>query len=66
MLKEEHRLRVFENCVLKKISKIQSKEVTGDWRKLHNETLHDLYCSSILFDDQAREMRGAVHVASME
>jgi hypothetical protein len=42
-LKEEHRLRVFENRVLRKIFGSKSDEVTGGWRKLHNEELHDMY-----------------------
>jgi hypothetical protein len=43
-LREEHtsRLRVFENVVLRKIFGPKSDEVTGEWRKLHNEELHDL------------------------
>jgi hypothetical protein len=45
-LKEEHRLRVFENRVLKKTFGKKRDEVTGGWRKLHNEELHNLYSSS--------------------
>ena len=41
----EHRLRVFENRVLRKIFVPERDEVTGEWRRLHNEELHDLYCS---------------------
>jgi hypothetical protein len=41
-LREEHRLRVFENRVLRRIFGPRRDEVTGDWRKLHNEELHDL------------------------
>jgi hypothetical protein len=44
-LREEHRLRVFENRVLRKIFGPKSDEVTGGWRKLHNEELHGLYSS---------------------
>jgi hypothetical protein len=44
-LREEHRLRVFENTVLRRISGLKRDEVTGGWRKLHNEELHDLYSS---------------------
>jgi hypothetical protein len=44
-LREERRLRVFENRVLRRIFGIKRDEVTGEWRKLHNEELHDLYCS---------------------
>ena len=42
-LKEEHRLRVFENRVLRRIFGARRDEVTGEWRKLHNEELSDLY-----------------------
>jgi hypothetical protein len=44
-LKEEHRLRVFENGVLRRIFELKRNEVTGGWRKLHNEELHNLYSS---------------------
>jgi hypothetical protein len=42
-LREEHRLRVFENRVLKRIFGLKRDEVTEGWRKLHNEELHNLY-----------------------
>jgi hypothetical protein len=42
-LSEEHRLRVFENRVLRRIFGSKRDEVTGEWRKLHNEELHNLY-----------------------
>jgi hypothetical protein len=45
-LREECRLRVFENRVLRRISGPKSDEVIGGWRKLNNEELHNLYCSS--------------------
>jgi hypothetical protein len=45
-LREEHRPRVFENRVLRKICGLKGDEVTGDWRKLHIEELRDLYSSS--------------------
>jgi hypothetical protein len=45
MLREEHRLRVFENRVLRRIFGLKRDEVTGEWRKLHNEDLHNLYSS---------------------
>jgi hypothetical protein len=45
MLREEHRLRVFENRVLRRIFGPKRDKVTGDWRKLHNEELHNLYSS---------------------
>jgi hypothetical protein len=44
-LREEHRLRAFENRVLRRIVGPKSDEVTGEWRKLHNEELHNLYSS---------------------
>jgi hypothetical protein len=45
-LREEHRLRVFENRVLRRIFGPKRDEVTGQWRKLHNEELRELYSSS--------------------
>jgi hypothetical protein len=44
-LREEHRLRVFENRALRKIFVPKRDEVTGEWRRLHNEELADLCCS---------------------
>ena len=44
-MKEEIRLRVFENRVLRRIFGLKRDEVTDEWRKLHNEELNDLYCS---------------------
>jgi len=44
-LREEPRLRVFENRVLRRILGLKKDEVTGEWRKLHNEELNDLYSS---------------------
>jgi hypothetical protein len=41
----EHKLRVFENRVLRKIVGPKRDEVTGEWRRLHNEVLNDLYSS---------------------
>jgi hypothetical protein len=63
-LREEHRLRVFENRVLRIIFGPKRDEVTRDWRKLHNEELHGLYSSpSIVRVIKARRMRWAGHVA---
>jgi hypothetical protein len=45
MLREEHRLRMFENRVLRRIFGPKRDEVTGEWRKLHNEELYNLYSS---------------------
>jgi hypothetical protein len=42
---EEHSLRVFDNRVLRRIFGHKRDEVTGEWRRLHNEELYDLYCS---------------------
>jgi hypothetical protein len=44
-LREERSLRVFENSVLRKVFGPKRDEVTGEWRKLHNEELNDLYSS---------------------
>ena len=44
-LREEHKLRVFENMVLRRIFGPERDEVTGKWTKLHNEELNGLYCS---------------------
>jgi len=44
-LRKKHRLRVFENRVLRRIFGPKRDEVTGEWRKLHNEELNDLYSS---------------------
>jgi hypothetical protein len=65
-LREEPRLRVFENRVLRRIFGPKWDEVTGEWRKLHNEELHDLYSSpSVIRIIKLRRMRWAVHVARM-
>jgi hypothetical protein len=48
-LKEEHSLRVLENRVLRRIFGPKRDEVTGDWRKLHNEELHNLYSSTNIY-----------------
>jgi hypothetical protein len=63
-LREEHRLRVFENRVLRRIFGPKRDEVMGEWRKLHNEELRDLYSSpSIIRIINSRRMRWAGHVA---
>ncbi|KAJ4444743.1 hypothetical protein ANN_06540 [Periplaneta americana] len=65
-LREEHRLRVFENKVLRKIFGAKRDEVTGEWRKLHNAELHALYSSpDIIRNIKSRRLRWAGHVARM-
>jgi hypothetical protein len=65
-LREEHSLRVFENRVLRRIFGPKRNEVTGEWRKLHNEELHNLYSSPDIFRQvKSRRMRWAGHVARM-
>ena len=64
ILKEERRLKVFENRVLRKIFGPTRDEVTGEWRKLHNEGLSDLYSlPNIVRVVKSRRMRWAGHVA---
>jgi hypothetical protein len=59
-LRVEHRLRVLENRVLRRIYGPKKDEVTGEWRKLHNKELRDLYSSpSIIRMVKARRMRWA-------
>jgi hypothetical protein len=63
-IREERRLRVFENRVLRRVFGPKRDEVTGGWRKLHNEELHKLYSSSsIIRMIKSRRMRWAGHVA---
>jgi hypothetical protein len=61
-LREEHRLRVFENRVLRKISG-PKREEDGSWKKLHNDELHSLYYSlNFVGVIKSRRMRWAGHV----
>jgi hypothetical protein len=65
-LREEHRLRVFENRVLRRIFGPKRDEVTGKWRRLHKEELNDLYSSpNIIWIIKSRRMKWAGHVALM-
>ena len=66
-MREEHRLRVFENEGLRKIFGAKKDEITGAWRKLHNAELHALYSSrNIIRSLKSRRLRWAGHVARME
>ena len=66
-MREEHRLRVFENKVLRKIFGTKRNEITGEWRKLYHAKLHALYTSrSIIRNLTAGRLRWAEHVARME
>jgi len=65
-LREERRLRVFENRVLRRIFGLKRDEVTGQWSTLHNEELNDLYCSpNIVWMIKSKRMRWTEHVARM-
>ena len=65
-LREERKLRVFEDMVLRRIFGPRRDEVTGEWRRLHNEELNDLYSlSNIVWVIKSRKMRWAGHVARM-
>jgi hypothetical protein len=65
-LREEQRLRVFENRVLGRIFGPKGDEATGEWRRLHNEELNDLYSSpNIVRVIKRRGMRWAGSVAHM-
>jgi hypothetical protein len=65
-LREKHRLRIFENSVLRRIFGPKRDEVTGEWRRLHKEEFNDLYSSpSIIRVIKSNRMRWAGHVARM-
>jgi len=66
MSSDKRRLRVFENRVLRRVFGPKWDEVTGEWRKLHNEELNDLYpLPNILRVVESRRMRWAGHVVRM-
>jgi reverse gyrase len=66
ILREEHRLKVFHNGVLRKVLGLKRSEVTIAWRKVHNEELHNLYSSSsIIKMMKSRRMRWAGNIARM-
>ena len=63
ILRDECRLRVFENMVLRRIFGPMRDEITGELRKLHNEEQNDLYCSlHIVWMTKSRKVRCAGHV----
>ena len=65
-MREECKLRVFENRVLRRIFGPKRDEVTGEWRKLHNEERNDLYCPpNVIQVIKLRRVRRAEHVAHM-
>ena len=65
-LRKGRKLRVFENMVLRRIFGPRREELTGEWRRLHNEKLNDLYSSpNIVRVIKSRRMRWAGHVARM-
>ena len=65
-LREERKLRVFDNIVLRRIFGPRRDEVTAEWRRLHNEELNDLYSSpNIVRVIKSGRMRWAGHVARM-
>ena len=65
-LREDGRLTVSENRILRRLFVSKRDEVTGKWRRLHNEELYDLYCSpNIIRVIRSRRMRWAVNVALM-
>jgi hypothetical protein len=65
-LREERKLRVFENMVLRRVFGPRRDEATGEWRRLHNGELNDLYSSPyVVRVIKSRRMRWAGYVARM-
>jgi len=65
-LREERKLRMFENMVSRRICRPRRDEAKGEWKRLHNEELNDLYSSpNIVRVIKSRRMRWAGHVARM-
>ena len=65
-MREERRLRVFENRVLRRVFGPKRDDVTGEWKKLHNEELSDLYSlPNIVRVVKSKRMRWEGHVARM-
>jgi hypothetical protein len=64
-LREERRLRVFENRVLRRIFGLKTDRITGEWRKLHNEEFNDLYSSPNIVQVIKYRIRLGRHVACM-
>jgi hypothetical protein len=64
-LREEHRLRGFENRVLRRTFGLKRDEVTGEWRKLHNEELRDLFYMPSIIRILKLRVRWVGHVARM-
>ena len=63
-MQDERKLRVFENMVLRRIFGPRRDEVTGEWGRLHNEELNDMYTSTnIVREIKSRRLRWAGHVA---
>jgi len=65
-LREERKLRLFENMVLRRVSGPRRDKVAGEWKRMHNEELNDLYSSlNIVWVIKLRRIRWAGHVARM-
>ena len=65
-MRDEHRLRVFQNRVLRRICGPRMGEITREWRKLHKEELNDLYSSSNIIQVNISRVRWVGHVACLD